>query len=576
MTAQMLQFLEPQQNIEALREQLEAELKECTEALPTGKNHVREFMLANGIWHIAELNYPLRKQFEANLQEKFSDSTCRKYLTAFDRIKQHSACKGFQVFAKGKPIYPEYKNDIFYLPYYPDIEVIRHFRKIIKKDDLAWDFSIDVPETMKRQMFQILCSTLNQEKENKALFQRLYGLQIFYSFCCQECIESIEQMELEQAQKFAEFPQNGYTEGIIEYCRKSLFLQSEEIPWQAPVWYLERFHLQPERTNPSNPVKRISFLEVTNKRNRSILQKYFRYALGVTNLAIGNIRSEHDYVRNFMVWLNQPENLDVCSVLTEQIDGYFKELQQKPMQAASYNDQVMAILHFFNFLLARKYIERIPFSEDLYLKKEIPVHHDRSVEQEVISEILSKIFRFPEEIRLMYLHLWAIGLRISEICALKGNAYYVQGRDAWIKVYQNKMRNYKRIPIPTALYKLMQVYLKKHQIKADDYVFQNQKGGAYRSGTFRWKMKECCRENNIQCGDYIFQCHDYRHTVATNFYDTGVSIQGVRDYLGHRYEEMTQQYLDYMPKKIDKANKEYFSQHKSLAAGLLKKGGDKK
>lgn len=576
MTALKLQLIEPQQNTEALREQLEAELNECTEADSTGKNHVRNFMVANGIWHISELNYPLRKQFETLLREKFPDSTCRRYLTAFDRIKQHSACKEFQVFAKGKPIYPEYKNDIFYLPYYPDVEVIRHFRKVIKKGDLAWDFSIDVPETMKRQMFQILCTTLNQEKENKTLFQRLYGLQIFYSFCCQECIESIEQMELEQAQKFAEFPQNSYTEGIIEYCRKSLFLQSEEIPWQAPVWYLERFHLQPERTNPSNPVKRISFLEVTNKRNRSILQKYFRYALGVTNLAIGNIRSEHDYVRNFMVWLNQPEDLDVCSAATEQIDSYFKELQQKSMQAASYNDQVMAILHFFNFLLVRKYIERIPFSEDLYLKKEIPVHHDRSVEQKVTSEILSKLYRFPEEIRLMYLHLWAIGLRISEICALKGNAYYVQGRDAWIQVYQNKMRNYKRIPIPTALYKLMQVYLKKHQIKADDYVFQNQKGGAYRSSTFRWKMKECCRVNNIQCGNYIFQCHDYRHTVATNFYDTGVSIQGVRDYLGHRYEEMTQQYLDYMPKKIDKASEEYFSQHKSLAAGLLKKGGDKK
>lgn len=39
---------------------------------------------------------------------------------------------------------------------------------------------------------------------------------------------------------------------------------------------------------------------------------------------------------------------------------------------------------------------------------------------------------------------------------------------------------------------------------------------------------------------------------------------------------MTQQYLDHMPKKIDKANEEYFSQHKSLAAGLLKKGGEKK
>ena len=70
MTALKLQLIEPQQNTETLREQLEAELNECTEANATGKNHVRNFMVANGIWHISELNYLLRKQFEALLQEK--------------------------------------------------------------------------------------------------------------------------------------------------------------------------------------------------------------------------------------------------------------------------------------------------------------------------------------------------------------------------------------------------------------------------------------------------------------------------------------------------------------------------
>lgn len=60
----------------------------------------------------------------------------------------------------------------------------------------------------------------------------------------------------------------------------------------------------------------------------------------------------------------------------------------------------------------------------------------------------------------MYLHLWSIGLRISEVCTLKGDAYYIQGRDAWIQVYQIKMKSYKRIPIPDALYKLMKEYLK--------------------------------------------------------------------------------------------------------------------
>lgn len=58
--------------------------------------------------------------------------------------------------------------------------------------------------------------------------------------------------------------------------------------------------------------------------------------------------------------------------------------------------------------------------------------------------------------------------------------------------------------------------------------------------------------------EYIFKTHDYRHTLGTKFYDDGVSIQTIRDYLGHVAEEMTKQYIDYMPKKIAKANDRYF------------------
>ncbi len=66
---------------------------------------------------------------------------------------------------------------------------------------------------------------------------------------------------------------------------------------------------------------------------------------------------------------------------------------------------------------------------------------------------------------------------------------------------------------------------------------------------FRTQMIEACRENKIANGEYLFQSHDYRHTVATMFYDSHVSLQSIRDYLGHTYEEMTRQYIDYMPQK---------------------------
>lgn len=89
------------------------------------------------------------------------------------------------------------------------------------------------------------------------------------------------------------------------------------------------------------------------------------------------------------------------------------------------------------------------------MQKVVNVHHDRSVEYEAYMEILQKLHQFLEHLRCMFLHLWCLGLRASEVCVLKGDAYYRQGKDCWIKVYQVKMKSYKRIPIPTGLYRIM-------------------------------------------------------------------------------------------------------------------------
>ncbi len=283
-----------------------------------------------------------------------------------------------------------------------------------------------------------------------------------------------------------------------------------------------------------------------------------------------NLRSEQVYIRGFLEDLNQSETENVCMVTSQQMDEYFRAEQLREVKEETYNKKVMCILHFFNYLKVKGHIERIPFDPDYYIKKTFQQHHDRSVEQEVMDEIMANLYKFSEDTRLMFLHLWGIGLRLSEVCTLKGNAYYMQGHDAWIQVYQIKMRTYKRIPIPMALYKLMKVYIAKYNRKADEYIFQNQKGGAYHKGTFKNKMIKACKECNVQNGEYIFRSHDYRHTIATAFYDTGVPIQSIRDYLGHDYEEMTRQYVDFMPKKIEKANEEYFK--KGSLASCLRKG----
>ena len=118
-------------------------------------------------------------------------------------------------------------------------------------------------------------------------------------------------------------------------------------------------------------------------------------------------------VKHLLVELVQEETIDICAVTPEQMDAYFRQQQNKEIQAETFNKMVMSIQHFFNFLLTRRYIKKVPFCADYYLKKAFPKHYDRSVELEVSREILQKLYRFPEIPRLMYLHLWSVGLRVS-------------------------------------------------------------------------------------------------------------------------------------------------------------------
>ena len=294
-------------------------------------------------------------------------------------------------------------------------------------------------------------------------------------------------MAFDQNQKYRELEMEAgrpKAAGILDQCKKVLFLQAKDIHWDADVWYLERLSLQPERIDPSSPVVSLSFMEVTHDRNRQLLKKYMKYGLGLTDLSLRYLQAEMIDIRNFLKEIPQ----DVCDMTETDFRRYFQRLQEKRLAAETFNRKVMALQHFYGFLKAREYVGQIPFHGEYYLKKTLPLHHDRSVEEQVSDEILKKLYRFPEHLRLMYLHLWGIGLRISEVCSLKGDAYYIQGRDRWIQVYQVKLRTYKRIPIPEAIYRLMQVYLKKHSIEADSYVFQNKKGSAYQSMTFRKQM----------------------------------------------------------------------------------------
>lgn len=580
MSAYQLHLLQPQEISEderqRLKKQLSDEISACIEIQKAHRNKAEQFMGENNIWSLTDITYETRCSYEKYLRMQMSVNSVKLYLAGFDRLKIHSLEQQAQTLSGRQEMY-RYQNQQLFLLYHPNPELAKGFKKTPDKESLVWDFERRVPEILKRQIFKILHREMEQNQHKEGRRARLEALKKFYDYCVDAEVSDIEYLETEQIKEFYErlkpAGKAALRRGreIVETSRKFLFMEAGEINWRANVWYLERFHFESTRVNPSNPVISLSFIEIQQKKNRQLMQEYMKYCLGTTNLSISVIRAEASILRRFLVKMQEYTKEDICSVTTAELENYFSYLEQQKIQPETYNKAIKSILHFFDYLKVRGFIERVPFQEQYYLKKTVVKHHDRSVTHQVYVEIMQKLGGFPEDLRLMFLHQWAIGLRASEVCTLKGNAYYTQGGDTWLQVYQIKMKNYKRIPIPIVLYRLMKIYIDRYQIDPEDYIFKNRAGGAYCYCTYKNRMHKYCKENAIDNGGYLFQSHDYRHTLATFFYNQGVSIQGVRDYLGHTYEEMTQQYIDFMPRKIRKANEEYFRDDRNSLAGGIKK-----
>ena len=87
---------------------------------------------------------------------------------------------------------------------------------------------------------------------------------------------------------------------IVETARKVIFVQADEIRWDAAVWYLDRFHIAKERRNQSDSIERISFQEVLYPKNRWLLQEYMKYEIGIGELALSTVYERFRTIRNFL------------------------------------------------------------------------------------------------------------------------------------------------------------------------------------------------------------------------------------------------------------------------------------
>lgn len=369
------------------------ELDACSEIGGKERNKLKTFLQAQGIPSITEMDYSLREKFEQNLKDEQQLKQVSRYLLAYDRVKQYSIRQQMQTLSGRLQCQWKLENKVLFLPYHPNQEIAVEFDSVRHRPNMVWDFTKLCSESLKKQIFLTLDAIIEQIKDMRKRECRLTGLKYLYEFCAEHQIADIEKLELDQIKEFE--------------C------------------YLD------EKTN--------------NPRRKELL-------LPILNFCRQTVFLQNDKIHwDANVWYLERMNLPKHRV--NESDYLLTELQKRNIIAKTFNECVTGISQFYRLMIVHGHMERMPFHPEYYLKKVIRTHHDRSVSTDICTELLGKIYLLPEHLRCMYLHLWCLGLRISEVCTLKGNAYYRKDNETWIKVYQIKMKTYKRIPIAEGLCK---------------------------------------------------------------------------------------------------------------------------
>lgn len=530
------------------------------------RNKTATFLMALGVRDAAEIDFEIREQYEKYLNETIAGSKISEYVKALDRLKLE-AIKKENVDNPLKQPKLIYANEKLFLLYHPDYEKAMTFYYIREKEELIFDFSLAGSAIMKRQVFKMLSVVLDTKENWHDRRERfLVPLKFLYLFCIEKQIDDIEQLTEKQVSEFRESMDGNvgtktdtYMQ-IVDNIRKYLFVTVKTTNWKANAWYLERFTFEDGRTNPAREIKRFLFGQIENHENRELFKEYMQYQLGVSQKSsLQTIRGQYYDINGFLEFLDD-YGISVCSITAEQTELYIKSVDERNIQPEGFNRALISVARFLGYMVSKKKMQKVPLYFDYYFKNTFARHNDRMVSTDNQMQILKALKNIPLHLRLMYLNLWCIGLRVNEVCVIRGDAYYWDGKDAWFKIYQNKMKNEKYVPIPQKLYEIMEKYINDKNIKADEYVFKNKKGGAYDAGTFCKQFKKRLLQEGVE---YSFKSHDFRHTVGTSLYTNGASIEVIRDYLGHKESDMTRKYLDFIPDVIDEENEVYFNNNRN-------------
>jgi len=262
-------------------------------------------------------------------------------------------------------------------------------------------------------------------------------------------------------------------------------------------------------------------------------------------------------VREFFYRLEQQDIHSLDGMTPELISRHYEYLSRRPNQTRPGNlsqsmlqSHVWALKTFFNYQEAEGNVKENPFS---VLHFPAPKHARREV---LTREEIRKLYRACEtpRDRAMLGLFYGCGLRKSE--AEKLNLKDISFRSRLLYVRSGKGKKRRVVPVTGKVIEDLQnyyyqerVHIRKKEDPDSRKSFMLNRWGERMHGQSYWRrlqylvQKAGIHKSGRNPSDLRrISPHSLRHSIATHLLDRGLSVEQVRDFLGHSHLESTQVY----------------------------------
>jgi integrase/recombinase XerD len=283
---------------------------------------------------------------------------------------------------------------------------------------------------------------------------------------------------------------------------------------------------------------------------KSIYKEKFKIQLERLGYSKGSLNMLPACVAEFLQQLEAKGIYRIRDIEPQHIQEHYEYLTQRPnkrkpggLSSVMINHHIYAIRLFLNFLEQTGEITENPISGLIFPRPESKPREILTIKEIKQLYELSETFREKAIIGIFY----GCGLRRSEGEAL--NIKDVSFKSSLLYVREGKGRKRRVVPINEKVMDDFKNYLYHERSPTDKETafICNNAGRRMRGDKLNNTVKELILKAGIQ---KEISLHNLRHSIATHLLDNGLSVEYVRDFLGHKHLESTQLYTRVKNKQI--------------------------